>query len=165
MQWNLGCLFFCCCYCLFSWFSGFSLLLSSNIIISCSFKNVMFLNYVSEIIYFHTPVISEIIYFHTSFISYIYIYPNRVLPEDYGVMGLRYGSEILSIGSTFMPFPCKYQLYTYSDILPYHYKASECYQLHWFIQFLFLFFQTIALLCRLVLYELRWYSNMYGKLY
>ncbi|CAL9128496.1 unnamed protein product [Musa textilis] len=29
----------------------------------------------------------------------------RVLPEDYGVMGLRYGSEILSIGSTFMPFP------------------------------------------------------------
>ncbi|RWW09024.1 hypothetical protein GW17_00027509 [Ensete ventricosum] len=39
--------------------------------------------------------------------SYIYIYPNRVLPEDYGVMGLRYGSEILSIGTTFMPFPCE----------------------------------------------------------
>ncbi|WOK91552.1 hypothetical protein Cni_G00243 [Canna indica] len=29
----------------------------------------------------------------------------RELPEDYGVMGLRYGSEKLSIGSTFMPFP------------------------------------------------------------
>ncbi|RRT74689.1 hypothetical protein B296_00020063 [Ensete ventricosum] len=52
-------------------------------------------------------VIPEIIYFHTSFSSYIYIYPNRVLPEDYGVMGLRYGSEILSIGTTFMPFPCE----------------------------------------------------------
>ncbi|XP_039115530.1 uncharacterized protein LOC120251054 [Dioscorea cayenensis subsp. rotundata] len=30
---------------------------------------------------------------------------NRVYPEDYGVMGLRYGSECLSAGTTFMPFP------------------------------------------------------------
>ncbi|XP_010924254.2 uncharacterized protein [Elaeis guineensis] len=29
----------------------------------------------------------------------------RALPEDYGVMGLRYGSENLSIGTSFMPFP------------------------------------------------------------
>lgn len=30
---------------------------------------------------------------------------NRVIPEDYGVMGLRYGSESLSIGTTFTPYP------------------------------------------------------------
>ncbi|KAG6511150.1 hypothetical protein ZIOFF_029205 [Zingiber officinale] len=29
----------------------------------------------------------------------------RLLPEDYGLMGMRYGSERLSIGSIFMPFP------------------------------------------------------------
>ncbi|KAM3346393.1 hypothetical protein ACQJBY_020765 [Aegilops geniculata] len=30
---------------------------------------------------------------------------NRACPEDYGVMGLRYGSENLSIGASFVPFP------------------------------------------------------------
>ncbi|KAH0463797.1 hypothetical protein IEQ34_006583 [Dendrobium chrysotoxum] len=30
---------------------------------------------------------------------------NRLQPEDYGVMGLRYGSEKLSFGAMFMPFP------------------------------------------------------------
>ncbi|KAK8933596.1 hypothetical protein KSP39_PZI015544 [Platanthera zijinensis] len=30
---------------------------------------------------------------------------NRVQPEDYGVMGLRYGSEKLSFGAMLMPFP------------------------------------------------------------
>lgn len=34
----------------------------------------------------------------------------RLLPEDYGFMGMRYGSGRLSIGSIFMPFPCKYEL-------------------------------------------------------
>ncbi|CAK9154298.1 unnamed protein product [Ilex paraguariensis] len=32
---------------------------------------------------------------------------NRVCSEDYGVMGLRYGSSNLSIGATLMPFSCK----------------------------------------------------------
>ncbi|XP_020596621.1 uncharacterized protein LOC110036500 isoform X2 [Phalaenopsis equestris] len=31
--------------------------------------------------------------------------PNRVQPEDYGFMGLRYGSEKLSFGAILMPFP------------------------------------------------------------
>ncbi|ONK68401.1 uncharacterized protein A4U43_C05F11130 [Asparagus officinalis] len=35
--------------------------------------------------------------------------PNRVRPEDYGSVGLRYGSENLSIGTTFMPFPLSSQ--------------------------------------------------------
>jgi hypothetical protein len=30
---------------------------------------------------------------------------NRVRSEDYGVMGVRYGSENLSFGSSFVPFP------------------------------------------------------------
>jgi hypothetical protein len=30
----------------------------------------------------------------------------RVRSEDYGVMGIRYGSENLSIGASFVPFPC-----------------------------------------------------------
>lgn len=35
--------------------------------------------------------------------------PNRINPEDYGTMGIRYGSENLSIGTTFMPFPLSSQ--------------------------------------------------------
>ncbi|CAN1182787.1 hypothetical protein LINPERHAP2_LOCUS36159 [Linum perenne] len=35
---------------------------------------------------------------------------NRVASEDYGVMGLRYGSECLSIGATIMPFALKEEL-------------------------------------------------------
>ncbi|KAG0456179.1 hypothetical protein HPP92_023967 [Vanilla planifolia] len=31
--------------------------------------------------------------------------PKRINPEDYGVLGLRYGSEKLSFGTMFMPFP------------------------------------------------------------
>ncbi|PKA66584.1 hypothetical protein AXF42_Ash003238 [Apostasia shenzhenica] len=31
--------------------------------------------------------------------------PRRISAEDYGVMGLRYGSENLSVGAVFMPFP------------------------------------------------------------
>ncbi|GJN15309.1 hypothetical protein PR202_gb02209 [Eleusine coracana subsp. coracana] len=31
---------------------------------------------------------------------------NRVRSEDYGVMGIRYGSENLSLGASFVPFPC-----------------------------------------------------------
>lgn len=35
--------------------------------------------------------------------------PSRAQPEDYGSMGFRYGSEKLSIGTTFMPFPLSSQ--------------------------------------------------------
>jgi len=31
---------------------------------------------------------------------------NRVRSEDYGVMGVRYGSENLSVGASFVPIPC-----------------------------------------------------------
>lgn len=30
----------------------------------------------------------------------------RVRSEDYGVVGVRYGSENLSVGGTFVPIPC-----------------------------------------------------------
>jgi len=31
---------------------------------------------------------------------------NRVRLEDYGVVGVRYGSENLSVGASFVPIPC-----------------------------------------------------------
>ncbi|KAJ6792171.1 Uncharacterized protein M6B38_240690 [Iris pallida] len=38
-----------------------------------------------------------------------FLMPKRVHPEDYGAMGFRYGSENLSVGTTFMPFPLSSQ--------------------------------------------------------
>ncbi|OAY80122.1 hypothetical protein ACMD2_16126 [Ananas comosus] len=45
-----------------------------------------------------------------AFGTFALLMPNRVHPEDYGVMGLRYGSENLSVGTSFMPFPLSSQM-------------------------------------------------------
>jgi hypothetical protein len=38
----------------------------------------------------------------------MFIFFCRVRSEDYGVMGVRYGSENLSVGASFVPIPCIY---------------------------------------------------------